>query len=187
METTINGFWDYVERWRAIFKDKRAVRWGKNWLENDYCRDCRFCCGPQDSAAPFPMALLPSQIAPGNAENFHMLDNSTAYLGKNGCRSATVHGCRLTPRQKPVACGLFPIVLVNGGLYLYQNCPAVVFTPLVQFLDIAKKAVKMLLQLPSEDLAHVSIWLNDDVLASSYLDLRIRLLDHNGNKAYVLK
>lgn len=183
MQKADKGFWDYVDRWRGIFREERAVRWEKNWLENDYCCDCRFCCGPQDSATPFPMALLPHQIAPENADNFHMLDASTAFLGKDGCLSDTPRGCRLALDQKPIACGLFPVVLVNGGLYLYQNCPAVVFTPLVRFLDIAKKAAATLLELPLEDLRHVSIWLNEDSLARSYIDLRIRLFGHTCKKA----
>lgn len=183
MEIIENGFWDYVKRWREIFRSERALHWDNDWLENEYCPDCRFCCGPQDSATPFPMALLPSQTGPDNVLNFHMLDNATAYLGKDGCLSDTAIGCRLAACQKPLACGLFPIVLVNGGLWLYQNCPAVVFTPLVRFMDMAQKAVPLLLRLPVAELRHISIWLNPDVLARSYIDLRVRLFDMDGKKA----
>lgn len=182
MEKVNNGFWDYVEKWRQNFKEERHVRWEQNWIENDYCKDCRFCCGPQDSAIPFPMALLPHQLAPDNIKNFHMLDNSTAYLAERGCLSDTDTGCRLSLAKKPTACGLFPVVLVNGGLYLYQNCPAVVFSPLVRYLDLAREVAVMLLKFSYEDLQHLSIWLNADVLARSYIDLHIRIFDVHGKK-----
>lgn len=171
------GFWDYVEQWRGQFTDERKIRWENNWLENDYCAQCRFCCGPQDSALPFPMGLSPSQAGDNAAVKFHLLDGRTACLLQSGCKSDGPHGCRLTLPEKPLACGLFPIVLANGGLWLYQNCPAVVFTPLIRFLDIARKVAVLLSELPLEELRHISLWLTADKLATSYIDLRIKIFD----------
>lgn len=180
MDTIRNGFWDYVARWRETFKEERRLHWERNWIENDYCKDCRFCCGPQDSCVPFPMALMPKQLGPDNRENFHMLDNSTAFLAEEGCLADANTGCRLRLDQKPVACGLFPVVLANGALYLYQNCPAVIFSPIIRFLELGREAAVMLLQLSYDDLLHLSIWLNADTLARSYIDLRIRIFDEHG-------
>lgn len=178
-----NGFWDYVERWRKTFDGQSGtISWNKNWLENSWCGKCRFCCGPQDSDYPFPMALLPGQTGPATPNDFHLLDASTACLAKEGCKSDGPCGCRLPLEKKPIACGLFPIVLVNGCLYLYQNCPAVVFTPLAGFMEIAQKAADMLIGLPFDDLRHLSIWLCCDALAKSYIDLHIRIFSWHGKK-----
>ena len=43
------GFWDYLSHWQKVFPRRRAVSWREGWLQNGYCRDCRYCCGPQDS------------------------------------------------------------------------------------------------------------------------------------------
>lgn len=180
MEKISKGFWDYVDRWREQDSAKKAVTWDKNWIANDYCKDCRYCCGPQDSAYPFPMSLLPEQIDANTAENFYLLDRRTACLGAAGCKSDTPQGCRLPLAKKPIACGLFPIVLVNGRLYLYKNCPAVVFSPLVRFMDLGLKAANMLIGYSLDDLFHLSLWLNCDTLARSYIDLRIKIFDQSG-------
>ena len=182
MEKIENGFWDYVERWRKDFPDERKMRWENNWLENDYCAVCHFCCGPQDSSLPFPMGLLPRQCSPDAVKNFHLLDSYTACLLDSGCKSDSSHGCTLTLEEKPLACGLFPIVLANGGLWLYQHCPAVVFTPLIRFLDIARKVAALLNELTLEDLRHISLWFTAEKLASSYIDLRITIFDATGKK-----
>lgn len=58
------GFWDYLSHWQKVFPRRRAVNWREGWLQNGYCRDCRYCCGPQDSNELFPMGLLPSSCAP---------------------------------------------------------------------------------------------------------------------------
>lgn len=182
MEIIDKGFWDYVQRWREVFPDERELRWVNGWLENDYCRDCRFCCGPQDSAMPFPMALSPAQAKNNAADRFHLLDCRTACLIQSGCKSSGPHGCRLSLAEKPIACGLFPIVLANGGLYLYQNCPAVVMTPLIRFMDIANEAAQMLAQLTKEELRHISLWPTAEKLAVSYIDLHISIFDARGKK-----
>lgn len=170
-------FWDYYSAWQTIFKKDSTLLWEKNWLENGLCKDCRYCCGPQGSDAPFPMGLLKRQIDQGDANNFYMLDSKTAYIGAAGCKSNTPDGCRLNSEQKPVACGLFPIVLVNGSLYLYQMCPAVLSKPLCVFLDLAQKAADMLVKFKDEDLKNISINLSCDELQRKYINLHITIFE----------
>lgn len=169
-------FWDYYTKWLPLFKETSALIWEQNWIQNSLCKDCRYCCGPQGSDAPFPMGLLARQIGPDNSNNFYMLDSKTAYIGALGCKSDTSAGCRLNAWQKPVACGLFPIVLVNGSLYLYQMCPAVLSKPLSVFLDLAQKAARMLAQFDKEDLENISISLSCDELQKKYINLHITIL-----------
>lgn len=182
MERIADGFWDYVEKWEKEFPAPRSIWWNKNWIENDYCADCRFCCGPQDSDTPFPMPLLPRQLNGREQENFYLLDASTPYLARKGCKADTPHGCRLKLEEKPVACGLFPIVLVNGSLWLYQNCPAVLFSPLVEFLRLGRTAAEWLQQFSWAELRHLSLWLTDTILARNYIDLRIQIFDEKRKK-----
>lgn len=180
MEKTPDGLWDYAERWSAVFSRPRDVIWDKNWIKNDYCADCRYCCGPQDSDYPFPMPLLEKQDREGLEKDFHLLDRLTPYLGGAGCRSLKAGGCGLCRERKPIACGLFPIVLANGGLYLYQNCPSVLFTPLIRFLGLAREAANMLCELDLAELRRLSLWLTSEQLARSYINLRVRLFDESG-------
>lgn len=176
----MNGLWDYVKKWREIFNDVRSLQWDKSWIKNDYCKDCRFCCGKQDSDTPFPMPLLPGQMRPGLKRDFHLLDSLTPYLGAAGCLSCTNSGCRLDSVQKPVACGLFPIVLVNGSLYLYENCPAVIFSPLIRFFELSQSVANMLAKLDITDLRRLSLWLTADILSRNYIDLRVKIFDSAG-------
>lgn len=177
-----DGFWDYVNKWTPLYKTPLTVAWDKTWIKNDYCESCRFCCGKQDSNHPFPMPLLPDQARPDLDEDFHLLDSLTPYLAAAGCRACATNGCRLSKEQKPIACRLFPIVIVNGGLYLYQNCPSVLFTPLIQFLELAKSAAEMLDKLDLSSLRRLSLWLTAEILAANYIDLKIRLFDEHGKK-----
>lgn len=182
MITKKNGFWEYFEKWKYLFEENRFLKWNINWLENDFCKDCRYCCGPQDSADPFPMALLPAQLKPNIQKFFHMLNENTAYLGADGCKSHSETGCKLSETEKPVACGIFPIVLINGNLYLYQNCPAAIAIPLAQFAPFAMSVAKMLYAFSFEELKHISISLPCEVLAKKYIDLHITLFDGEGKK-----
>lgn len=182
METIKNGFWDYANRWSEKYGSPCSLDWDKYWIRNEYCPDCRYCCGPQDSDYPFPMPLLARQERPGLERDFHLLDSLTPYLGATGCRSCTESGCRLETGQKPLACGFFPIVLVNGSLYLYQNCPSVLFTPLVRFMELAREVAALLIEMDLSELRRLSLWLTVDVLSRSYIDLRIRLFDAHGKK-----
>lgn len=185
MDKAPKGFWDYTEKWQKLFTEIRSVRWEGDWLENDYCAECRYCCGKQDSDYPFPMPLLPRQDRPDLDRDFHLLDCLTPCLDSRGCKSLTSHGCGRKLSEKPIACGLFPIVLANGCLYLYQNCPAVIFSPLIRFMEFGRKAAALLEKLDFEDLRRLSLWLNNDLLAYSYINLRIRIFDQNGKNSWL--
>ena len=79
-----------------------------------------------------------------------------------------------------MACGLFPLVLVNGGLYLYKTCPAVLFSPLIRFADLGLEAARYLVGFSLEELRHISLTLPCETLARDYIDLRISLFDADG-------
>lgn len=180
MKMAENGFWSYLDKWRKITDGQEPLEWLGTWLKNSWCGKCRFCCGPQDSPEPFPMALLPAQLRPDLDQDFYLLDHDMAYIGAKGCKACTDKGCRLKRAEKPVACGLFPIVLANGRLYLYQTCPAVIFLPLAHFCSLAKDVAAMLDKFSFDELRHISIDLPQHVLASKYIDLHIRIFDSNG-------
>lgn len=180
MQKLQKGFWHYLELWRALFPRRRPLRWRGDWLQNGYCRDCRYCCGPQDSNVPFPMALLPGQLRPTLSDDFYLLNADTAYLDARGCKSDTDHGCRLMRAQRPVACGLFPLVPANGSLYLYKTCPAVIFTPLDRLADLGLEAARWLSGFNLADLRHISLELPLRTLADHYISLNITLFDENG-------
>lgn len=184
MEVCKNGFWDYASKWRNLFPQERKLEWDRNWIKNDYCASCRYCCGRQDSDIPFPMPLLPDQYEKNASHEFYMLDARTAYLARAGCKADGPHGCTLARRDKPLACGLFPIVLINGGLYLYQNCPAVIYAPLIRFMEFARDAAQMLMEFPFEQLLHLTICLSREKIIKSYINLHIALIK-NGKKELV--
>lgn len=182
MEIKENGFWSYLDKWQSLAANGQPLEWTGSWLKNSWCASCRFCCGPQDSPEPFPMALLPAQLHADLERDFYLLDHDTAYIGAKGCKANSSHGCRLQREEKPLACGLFPIVLANGRLYLYQTCPASIFLPLAHFCNIAKDVAIMLDKYSLDDLRHISINLSADVLAAKYVDLHISIFDSNGKK-----
>ncbi len=121
------------------------------------------------------MALLPGQINEHTPDDFYLLNPDTAYIGAQGCKSASSSGCRLPFEKRPLACSLFPIVLVNGSLYLYQNCPASILQPLAFFMDMAREAEKALHRLDDDELRHISISLPDNVLIDRYINLHISI------------
>ena len=170
-------FWKYLEKWRKDCADPKPVVWKDGWLDNGYCASCRYCCGPQGDDEPFPMALLPGQISARTPSDFYMLNKNTACLGKMGCKSETPAGCRLPRELRPVACGLFPLVLANGRLYLYKTCPAVMFNQLATFADIASSAAQWLSTFDEKELRHISLNLPENVLARDYIDLGIGIFD----------
>lgn len=174
------GMWHYFDKWRNINRDRDPLRWRGMRLDNAWCEDCKFCCGKQDSAEPFPMALLPDQIGPDTGDNFHMLNENTAGLGAEGCKALGTAGCALPVEKRPPACGFFPIVLVNGGLYLYQVCPSAMFLPLERFYMLAREVAAYLEKFSLSDLKHISISLPDETLAKKYINLHIRIFDESG-------
>lgn len=175
-----SGLWNYLDKWKKIFKEKRPLHWRGSWLDNAWCGECRFCCGPQGTDKPFPMPLLDSQMQPGYKEHFYFLNDSTAYLAEKGCRSDSVNGCVLKREERPVACGLFPIVMANGHLYLYLNCPAALFVPLAWFYETAMEIANWLLGFSLEDLRHLSLELDCDTLSKKYVDLHIQIFNDAG-------
>lgn len=168
-------FWRYLEKWRDDCATQKPVVWKEGWLDNGYCASCRYCCGPQGDDEPFPMALLPGQISARTPDDFYMLNENTACLGKLGCKSETPQGCRLPRQLRPVACGLFPLVLANGRIYLYKTCPAVIFNQLALFADVASRAAQWLSTFDEADLRHISLNLPENVLARDYIDMGIEL------------
>lgn len=172
-------FADYASAWQDIYSHHHSspiLAWRDGWLENGFCQDCRYCCGPQASDEPFPMALLPHQLRPGLDQDFYLLDARTACLDQRGCKSCGPQGCRLHRDRRPVACGLFPLVVANGGLYLYKTCPAVLLKNLADWLTIAGDAAKWLTNgLNKEELGQIALDLPLGSMASGYIDLAIPL------------
>lgn len=162
-----------LDKWATLFTGTEKLRWDNGRLDNDYCQKCRYCCGPQGDDEPFPMALLPKQIDANTRENFYMLNANTAFLGREGCKSLTAGGCGLPQQKRPVACGLFPLVLANGKIYLYKNCPASHYTPLEEMKEYARKAAAMLNNLSLEELRHISLDLSREILDKKYIDLEM--------------
>lgn len=182
MATKDSGLWHYLDKWQDLASSHAAPVWKDGRLDNAACAECRYCCGPQDNAEPFPMALLPGQIGKDNADNFYMLNKNTAGLGAQGCKSASDNGCRLPVAKRPVACSLFPIVLINGRLYLYQICPAVMFQPLAIFYQLGREIASWLMNFPLEDLQRISISLPEQTLLDRYINLHIQIFDKTGKK-----
>ena len=167
------GFWEYLAHWQKMFPRRRTVSWRNGWLQNGYCRDCRYCCGPQDFDEPFPMGLLPDQLRPGLANDFFLLTKDTAFMDGRGCRSCTSQGCRLPRPDRPVACGLFPFVLTAGELYLYQIGPASMFTPLAHMAEMGREAAAWLAKFSQREQEHIALNLPADVLTDRYIKLHI--------------
>ena len=165
----------YLHLWKTSFPTARRLCWEEDHIANDYCADCRFCCGPQDSPVPFPMPLLPSQLRPGLDKDFYLLDPQTPYLDARGCKSCGPQGCQLERARRPIACGLFPLVLTTCGLYAYACCPAVINARLRDLVDLGRQAADWLSGLPQEDVARLKMSLDDATLARHYLPLGIAL------------
>ncbi len=169
-------YYKYIDLWRSIFeKSVKRVVWQGEWLDNSFCAVCQHCCGPQDEEEPFPMALLPSQLRPGLEDDFYLLDPETACLDRRGCKALSTNGCRLPRASRPFACGLFPLVLANGCLYLYSICPATLYIPLTEWIGVAEQAGEWLSCLPATDLRRISLDISAETLADRYIFLHIRL------------
>ncbi len=121
------------------------------------------------------MALLPSQLHPGLEDDFYLLDPETACLDRRGCKALSPNGCRLPRASRPLACGLFPLVLANGSLYLYAICPAALHVPLMEWTGLAERACEWLSCLPADDLRRISLHISADTLADRYISMHIRL------------
>lgn len=165
----------YRKLWTGMFPVRLKVALEDGVLVNDYCPQCRFCCGPQDEEKPFPMALLDRQISARTPDDFYLLDSRTASLDRRGCKALGPDGCRLERALRPLACGLFPLVLVNRCLYLYKICPASMLEPLELFQDMAAQVKAMLDALPCADVDRISIARDPEDLKTKYLDLGLEV------------
>ena len=68
----------YRKLWTGMFPVGLKVALEDGVLVNEYCPQCRFCCGPQAEEKPFPMALLDRQISARTPDDFYLLDSRTA-------------------------------------------------------------------------------------------------------------
>ena len=166
---------DQLTEWAGTRFSQPTVRFVDNYLDNGFCAQCCLCCGPQIGDAPYPMALLESQVTAKTPETFYLLDARTACLDERGCKALGPKGCTLSRPERPPACGLFPLVVMDGALYLYRICPASLFIPMVTWLSIAQKARDWLLGLPLADQKRISIHLPNDLLLERYSPLYLRL------------
>lgn len=167
-----------AREWRQhLAAPRRAFRWIEDRLENAYCVDCRHCCGPQPAGdAPYLMPLLPSQLRPGLADDFHLHSPGVACLDQRGCKALASAGCRLERSRRPPSCNLFPLILHEGWLYFYQVCPAVLFATLDELLTIGEAAAQALPRLYSpEELRTISTPLSSDTLIHKCIALNIQL------------
>ena len=165
----------YRKVWAERFPQEREVFFDGRVVRNAYCPDCRYCCGPQLDCDPFPMALLDRQLSERTAEDFYLMDEHTASLDERGCKSITPHGCRLDNDRRPVACNLFPYVLADMRLYLYECCPAAMFKPKEELMKVAGQVAAYLASLPYADVERISIHLPEKDLVRDYLDLGMDL------------
>lgn len=159
------------KKWAAVFPRPRELRFDRGIVRNAYCPDCRFCCGPQEEEEPFPMALLDSQVSERTPDDFFLLDAHTACLDRRGCKALGEHGCRLDNALRPVACNLFPYVLVDGRLYLYRVCPASMFLPNDLLASVGREVHAYLEGLPQKDRKRISIGRRREDLDEKYTDL----------------
>ena len=162
----------YRSLWKSMFTSPRNVEVRGGVLTNDYCIDCRFCCGPQpDGDEPFPMALLDRQITRQTGQDLYMIDRHTACLDQRGCRALGPNGCNLKRDLRPVACNIFPYVLINRRLYLYRICPVSMFLSSDRIFELAEVVRLWLDVQPEADIRRISIYRSPDELEEKYIDL----------------
>ena len=174
MKYTIYDQW---RLWESVKWTNPTVSWRSGWIENGFCPECRLCCGPQPGDEPFPMALLPKQIYPGIEKVFYMYDSTHASLDERGCKALGERGCMEVRENRPPACGLFPIVLGSGQLYLYTVCPASIFLPISLWFNLGQKVKDWLLKFSISDLKHLNIDIPESVLTDRYVDLHLKILE----------
>ena len=104
-----------------------------------------------------------------------MYDSTHASLDERGCKSLGPEGCLLQVEDRPPACGLFPLALNAGRLYLYTVCPASLFIALKTWIEIAKQAKQWLLTFPKAVCEHLALNLPLNVLSEKYLDMHLEV------------
>lgn len=141
--------------WKNTPWSDPVICWqGDGFVANGFCRECRRCCGPQKGDPPYPMPLMPWQLDGKEAERFYMLDATTSCLDERGCKALGEGGCTLPRSLRPIACGLFPIVCMEGALFLYRLCPASLCLPFGEWQSMGEKAALWLRQTFSVDNLH---------------------------------
>ncbi len=169
--------WVRIREWKRSFPRERDVAVSEGVLLNDYCRDCLFCCGPQPADdEPFPMKLLDRQISGDTPRRFHMLDEHTACLDSRGCLALGKGGCCLERPLRPVACNLFPFVVIDLRLYLYRRCPVSVLLPPAKKKSLARALALWLRNcMAPADLLRISLHVRAQDLKRAYEDMRLPL------------
>ena len=172
------GAADPLGQGRGNAPARMAVHVRDGVLYNDFCRDCRFCCGPQPAAdKPFPMKLLDSQLESMERSRFYWLNTHTACLDSRGCPSLGEGGCLLERADRPVACNIFPFVVINGRLFLYLHCPLSAALAPAQKKSLARALARRLRLMPAVDLSRISLRRNPRKLKRAYEDLHLPLAE----------
>ncbi|MBQ7618342.1 MAG: hypothetical protein IJS50_05655 [Desulfovibrio sp.] len=166
---------EQLDLWSHEAWSHPKVKWQGNYLDNGFCADCRFCCGPQIGDDPYPMPLLPTQIKAGAAQHLYLLDQETACLDERGCKALGQRGCTLSRELRPISCGLFPLVPCQGRLYLYWFCPAVLNLPLKVWWQEAKSALTYLESLTLSERRRLNLSLPKEKVAERLLPLPLFL------------
>lgn len=172
MQISIEQHW---LNWKKQTWSQPTVSWQDGFIANGFCPECRLCCGPQIGDKPFPMALLPEQLHARISEDFYMYDASHASLDERGCKALSAKGCNLPRSRRPPACGIFPIVLTYGSLFLYTLCPASLLMPLSTWLDLSYKVRDWLRTFPLEIQEHINIKVEGNFLLQRYVNLHVQV------------
>ncbi len=170
-------FLDLIREWKRQFPRERDVSVRDGVLLNDYCRDCLFCCGPQPvSDKPFPMKLLDRQISEDTPRHFYLLNAHTASLDSRGCLALGQCGCSLERGDRPVACNLFPFVVIDRKLFLYRRCPVSFLLPPAKRKALARALSRWLRCQAPEDLRRISLHIRPGILKRAYEDMGLPLV-----------
>ncbi len=162
------------KKWKTLFKKTRKVDVQSGVLTNEYCRDCLLCCGPQpEGDGAFPMKLLDRQIRGNEEDVFYMADKQTAVLDHRGCKALGDKGCVLPRPSRPVACNIFPFVLINRKLFLYAPCPLSGLLPMREIKRLAEKVRIWLEVQPESDIRRLSLYAGPGKLEKKYIDLNM--------------
>ncbi len=160
--------------WKRQFPQRRNVEVKEGILFNDYCPDCLLCCGPQPAGDEvFPMKLLDRQICGREEDCFYMQDRHTAILDHRGCKALGEKGCRLERTARPMACNIFPFVVINRRLYLYNPCPLSVLLPQSEVYSLAEEVRHWLSVYSESDIRRISLYRDPRTLMEKYADLNM--------------
>ncbi len=160
--------------WKKNFKKKKKVEVRSGTLINEYCPDCLMCCGPQpEEDGAFPMKLLERQMCGREEDVFYMMDKDTAVLDHRGCKALGDKGCVLPRSARPVACNIFPFVVINRRLFLYVPCPLTVLLPEAELQRLAEEVRIWLEVQPEHDIRRISLYGTPCLQTNKYRDLNM--------------